>query len=826
MTTRTIRSHLFVLFLAIPAVAVAQPGRISGTITESGGAPVVGAQLLVPALALSALSTDGGRFNILGVPAGTYDVRVLRVGYKATSQAGVSVTAGGDANISVTMEPADVHLQTVVVTASRHAEKITDAAASITPINPRVLDDLTGNSYFLALKSAPGLDVTQVGITSVFVNGRGFNNRYNTRWLTLEDGRVAVLAEQGLPIGEHTTIPKLDVGTIEVLNGPSSALYGSNASNGLMSIQTKDPRRYPGLSVDVSGGSRNLLDVQARYAGTRGKWGYKISGEKLSADDFSNVVHYPAVTAGGPTLPETITDWRTDVSRTSGALVYYLGDASKVQFNSGYSIRNGVGDSNSGHYQIKDWTYSNHQLLFSNPRWFAQAYITHGNSGNTNQIYANVPLAARNPQLSADSIWELTRFHVDGRIYAAEVQNNFLAGSLASTGISALDNSLITWGVQVRRTRNSSYQTVLIDKVTGKAIETSQQGFYGQLETPLAASWRTVVSGRYDAVSRYDGQFSPRASLLYSPKPDQTIRVTYGEAYRTPPILNTDAYGVPNATTRNIGNQQGFIIKDAAGNVVSNVSGLVPETNKTWEVGYKAVVGQRLFVDVTGWHSTFVDFISGGLVIADPFTGQKLRAYDPVTDELWADPAGNPVKVQTNFNLGEAIARGVDIAARFYFTDHFALASVMNFASLDTVKVKPTDPKDAGLFNTSSSRLTFSFESSDLPRNVDATATVRYVNGYQFRSAVVWGEVPMYASLDLSASWRLPRSATKITLAGQNLAGCVGGIATQPVTGLSSSSKYTFEPGRKCGLGQKHSELLDMPLLGPTVILGVRREWR
>jgi outer membrane receptor for ferrienterochelin and colicins len=541
---RVVAVLVAMLLAGIPALAIAQSGRISGTVTETGGGALMGVQVLIPAVGLSALTSEGGRFAITGVPVGTHELRVFRVGYKSVNRAGVTVAAGTEAKVEIALDKADVRLQSVVVTASRHAEKITDAAASITAIDPGSLEIMMGNSYFLALKNAPGLDVTQVGITSVFVNSRGFNNRYNTRWLTLEDGRVAVLAEQGLPIGEHTTIPKLDVGSMEVLNGPSSALYGSNASNGLMSITTKDPRQHPGFSTEISGGSRGLFDVQARYAGTTGKWGYKISGERLSANDFTNVIYYPAVTTGGKTLPETIADFHTDVSRVSGALVYYLGEASKVQFNTGYSIRNGLGDSNSGHYQIKDWTYSDYQLLFTNPRWFAQAYITHGNSGNTNQLYANVPTAARNPTLSADSVWELTRFHVDGRIYAAELQNNFLVGSLAKTGISALDNSLVTWGGQARRTRNSSYRTVLLDNVTKAPIETSQTGFYGQVESPLTSTVRTVISGRYDAVSRYPGQFTPRASVLYSPKPDQTIRLTYGEAYRTPPILSTDSYGI------------------------------------------------------------------------------------------------------------------------------------------------------------------------------------------------------------------------------------------------------------------------------------------
>lgn len=221
-----------------------------------------------------------------------------------------------------------------------------------------------------------------------------------------------------------------------------------------------------------------------------------------------------------------------------------------------------------------------------------------------------------------------------------------------------------------------------------------------------------------------------------------------------------------------------------------------------------------------------MNFISGGLVVADPFTGAKTRAYDAGTGALFADAAGNPVKVQTNFNLGEGIADGIDAALRFYLTNRFVVASTMSFTRLDTIKTRPTDPKDAGQFNTSSNRMTLSLEGTDLPSGVNSSASLRYVNSYSFRSATVWGQVPMYGMLDLSVSYRIPRHATTLTLQGQNLAACIGGTSTPPVTGISSASMSTYAPGVKCSFGPRHLELLDMPALGPVVLVGMRKDWR
>lgn len=86
----------------------------------------------------------------------------------------------------------------------------------------------------------------------------------------------------------------------------------------------------------------------------------------------------------------TIDDFRTQVTRATGSLAYYLPPDAKLQFSTGISGRDGLGDSNSGHYQITNDLYSHQQLMNSTPRWTAQAYFTHSNSGDMYQLYAAV----------------------------------------------------------------------------------------------------------------------------------------------------------------------------------------------------------------------------------------------------------------------------------------------------------------------------------------------------------------------------------------------------------------------------------------------------
>ena len=100
-----------------------------------------------------------------------------------------------------------------------------------------------------------------------------------------------------------------------------------DASNGVLTLSTKDPREYPGTILEAAGGVRNFFDIQGRQAGViaNGKLGYKITGEYQQAKDYSNKnIYAPAITGNPAVSPELNADWDTDVMRGSGALVYYL----------------------------------------------------------------------------------------------------------------------------------------------------------------------------------------------------------------------------------------------------------------------------------------------------------------------------------------------------------------------------------------------------------------------------------------------------------------------------------------------------------------------
>ncbi len=815
----TVVGMLSVLLLvaAAPSNASAQTGRISGTVTDSSHAVLAGTQVSVIGTRLNAVSDGSGHYSIGGIPAGTYDVRIQRIGQRARVISGVVVKAGEDTRVDASLATVPLSLGGMVVSASRRAEKITDAPATITRIDAAAIANTVGNSFAPALKEVKGIDFIQVGVTSVAINARGFNSAFNNRMLMMEDNRIAVLPENGLPVGVFTPTAKVDLAGVEVLVGPGSALYGPDASNGVLTLGTKDPREFPGTILEAAGGARSFVDVQGRQAGlfSGGSFGYKLSGEYQQAKDFENKNIYAPIATGGPVSPELNADWNTNVMRGSGALVYYMPNLSRFELNAGASKSNGIGQTSVGRNQLVNWQYREGQLKFTNPNWFAQAYATQSLSGDTYQLNAYAQNRLRFPTLSEDSIKHLSDFPAEGRLMAAEIQNTF--------AVPQLNGLRLTYGGQYRHDIVSSKRQWLVDRNTGEDITTSQKGVYGQADIPLTDMFRAVFAARYDKHELFDGQFSPKAALLFTPMVDQTFRVSYNRAFKSPTVLQYGFFFPDFAPLVGVfGNPNGYLIKNSAGTVVNTIAPIAPETNTTWELGYKGVLADRLFIDITGYRSNFKKFMSPLVIIANPLLATPTFAFDAKTGKQLTGSTGGIQIPLTYFNVGNAQITGTDMGVKFLVTPTIAINGTASLQKLDTIERKPSDPIEATAFNSPTTKFNVGMDFANLYNNqLHAGFTVRYVNGYQFLSGINAGKIPTFSTFDFTAGYKLPLYNSSINLSVQNLFACRGG--TNAIDGwLAAAKPLKYTAGQECGLGKKHIEMINMPEIGTMAFLGLR----
>lgn len=821
---RAVRWTLAMLaFSLLPAAAGAQAaaGRIEGVVSDSSGQPLANAQVTVSGTRLGTVTDAGGRFVIRAVPPGTYNLRVVRLGSVARTITGITVTAGTDSNVPVVLAGMAVDLGGIVVSASRRPEKITDAPASITRIDASAIERSVGNSFGGALKQVKGLDFIQVGMTAIAVNARGFNSSFNNRMLMMEDNRIAVLPENGLPVGAFTSIPKVDIDAIEVLVGPGSALYGPDASNGVITLQTKDPRQYPGTTVEVTAGSRSFRDVQFRHAGAfGGRFGFKVTGEYQGADDWQNHNVYAPISATAAPSPELGVDWSTNVARGSGALVYYFPTAGRLELNAGASKSNAIGQTSVGRNQLVDWQYRHAQLKYSHANWFAQVYRTQSLSGDTYQLNGFAQNRLRFPTLSEDSVKHLSDFPAEGNLTAAELQGSFAP--------AMLNGVRLTWGGQYRRDRVSSKRQWLIDRKTGEDIETDQRGVYSQIEAPLTSWLRLVAAGRYDKHENYDAQVSPKAGILWTPVQDQTWRLTFNRAFKSPTTLQTGFFFPDFAPFVGVfGNPNGYVIKNkTTGATVRTIAPIEPETNDTWELGYRGVMGGNLFLDVNAYLSNFDKFMSPLVVIANPFipaaAGGPTEAFDAKTGEKLAGATGGLQIPLTYFNVGRAKIHGFEAGLRYAASQNVSFSSTASIQKLDKVERAPGDPIEATAFNSPTYKWTAGLDFKELiVRRLGANFGLRHVGGYQFRSGVNVGYVPAFSTLDVGVGYDIPALGARLSLTAQNLISCRSGTTT-PNGWIAATRPAIYFKQSACGMDVKHIEMINMPAIGTMVFLGLR----
>jgi iron complex outermembrane receptor protein len=708
-------------------------------------------------------------------------------------------------------------------------EKITDAPATVTRIDADQIRMSVGNSFTAALKEIKGVDFFQTGIAAAGINARGFNSAFNNRMLQMEDNRIAVLPENGLPVGVFTTIPKVDIAGVEVLVGPGAALYGPDASNGVVTLLSKDPKQFQGTTLEMSVGGNSVSrfgeetpgtvsfrNIQGRHAGVAlgGKLGYKVTGEVIDAYDWQNRNNYAPVAPSTQPSPELGADWNTDYQRAGGALVWYFDNGGRLEYQGGASRSNGIGITSAGRNQLRNWGYWNQQVRYASDRFFAQAYATRSLSGQTFALngFSTNRLAPRFSGVSDDSVKQASGFPADGRLMAAEAQHNFFVPKLL--------NTRVVWGGQVRRDQVSSRRVWLEDAITGEDVVLQQVGVYAQTETPLSEQFKLVLGVRYDDPEFYDTQFSPKAALLWSPSDDHTFRATFNRAYKSPTILQTSFYFRDFAPFVGVfGNRDGIEVRNAAGVVQRTLAPVVPELNNTVEVGYKGVLKNRLFLEVAGWQARYESFLSPLVVVANPFAGTF--AFNQRTGQKYTNAAGADQIALTYYNLGKATLSGIDAGWRFAITDNLSTSGTMSFLKLDSITQAPGDPPEATALNSPGSKFTLGLDARNLPFSTFGGVTVRHFKDYRFLSGVHNGTIPGWFGVDVNLGYRLPSQRAQINLSVQNAFGCTSGTTTAPAF-LNAANQSVYTPGRECGFGREHIELLNMPALGAMAFLGVR----
>lgn len=279
-------STLLTVFLLFSVYALAQNTTVSGVIKDKkSGETLVSASVIIKGTTTGVQTDLDGKFTM---ELDLSEPKTLVVSYLGYQDFEIDVDKN-NTKITVEMETVNMVGQEVVVSGSRISETILESTATIQKMNTREISEIASGDFYSGLSTLQGVDVTTSSLGFQVVNMRGFNTTAPVRIVQFIDGMDNQAPGLNFPVGNLVGANDLDLENVEVISGPASALYGPNAFQGVVSMRTKNPYDYPGLSVKIAGGMRDMADIQARYAQTVGKekrFAFKISGQYRRAIDW------------------------------------------------------------------------------------------------------------------------------------------------------------------------------------------------------------------------------------------------------------------------------------------------------------------------------------------------------------------------------------------------------------------------------------------------------------------------------------------------------------------------------------------------------------
>ena len=292
---------LQVMLLCLSTAVVAQT-QISGTVTDANGQPVPGASVVLDSNTGTVTDFDGN-FSLNTSKTPPFTLTVSNVGLETKT---VNVSSATQ-SLSISLGESATQLDEIVVSASRFAQRIFESPVTVEKFSLKQIELTPSADFFNGLANLRGVNLIEGGLVFSQVTIRGFSDIYNEGLVTLVDGMNNQLPVFNFGVGNILGLNELDVNSVELLPGASSALYGADAIKGIMFINSKNPFDYQGVSVSYrtgvteqdTAGTNEFKDFNLRMATQLGdKWAIKAAfshkeGTDWSAEDYRHVVNNP-----------------------------------------------------------------------------------------------------------------------------------------------------------------------------------------------------------------------------------------------------------------------------------------------------------------------------------------------------------------------------------------------------------------------------------------------------------------------------------------------------------------------------------------------------
>tara|TARA_B100000315_G_C14589843_1_gene595149 strand:- start:3583 stop:5499 length:1917 start_codon:yes stop_codon:yes gene_type:complete len=445
-------------------------------------------------------------------------------------------------------------LETVVVTATRTPVPIEETTSSVTIIDSEAIAAKQLDTVLDVLRTVRGLDVKQSGglggLTSVFMRGGNSNHT-----LVLIDGVQVNSPTTGAFDFADLTVENID--RIEVIRGPQSTLYGSDAIGGVVHIITKKGKGPSSRFLSSEYGAFNTFQERAGVSGGSDRFDYALTASRLDSDGISRASEkdgnsekdgYENTTISGRFGATVLGDGRLD------ATIRYT--ESKADIDAEFPFSDDLDSTSERDTLVLSTTFSK-----SITSWWDQRL----------QVSLNDDALAGNDQDEPTDFNPTgdNSYLIDIQAKRLDWQHNFVLTEQAS----------LTAGYELEHQKARSQEN-FTQSLTNHAG-------YAQLHLNPIDNLFLVAGGRFDANTLYENKLTYKVSgSYYLEQSGTTLRSSYGTGFRGPTLNELFFPGFGNLD-------------------------LQPETSRGYEIGLEQQVLAQLVVGVTSFHNDFDDLIVG-----------------------------------------------------------------------------------------------------------------------------------------------------------------------------------------------------------------------
>ncbi|MDB5128166.1 TonB-dependent receptor [Mucilaginibacter sp.] len=262
---------LYILLCFAPALCFGQSNNLHGTVTDARTHEAVPGVLISNADDGKTLTTTNAKGKFELETTGIKNLRFSMIGFNDKIY-----LLTGTSSIEIAMEPSTIDLQQVVISASRERQARQDAPIAISKINATQIHDTKATALYQLLNKVTGVYMVDLGNEQHTMAIRQ-PITYNALYLYMEDG----LPIRPTGIFNHNSLYEINmsgVRDIEVIKGPASSLYGSNAIGGAINFITQGPPAGYAGNVSVQGDNYHYRRVDADGGFSAGKFGLYVGG--------------------------------------------------------------------------------------------------------------------------------------------------------------------------------------------------------------------------------------------------------------------------------------------------------------------------------------------------------------------------------------------------------------------------------------------------------------------------------------------------------------------------------------------------------------------